>query len=141
MGVLGSGALGVVPRRVQQLAGLEIALETRQDERPAAADALECLAAGLELVVNDGELHLILLRFELEGNARWRFGFHAGMSRTKRVGKPPGRIEFEHFAGNVLLFTLELERERRADLPIRYDAVADPILLRHLFVGQRLEDL
>src|SRR6266581_9252829 len=111
-------AFGLVPGRVQHLAGLEIALQARQHQRPAAADALERLAAGLELVVNDGELHLILLRLKLEGHARWRFGFHPRMRRTKRVGKPPGWIEFEHLAGDVLLLALQLERERRADLPV-----------------------
>src|SRR3979409_2391888 len=92
----------LVPRRVQHFAGFQIALQARQHQRPAAADALERLAAGLELGVNDGELHLILLRLKLEGDARWWFGFHAGMSRTKRIGKPPRRIEFENFAGAVL---------------------------------------
>src|SRR5437868_1936118 len=54
---------------------------------------------------------------------------------------PPRRIELEHLAGDVLLFMLELEREWRADLPIRDDAIADPVLLRHFLVGQRLEYL
>jgi hypothetical protein len=126
---------------VQHLAGFQIALQARQHQRPAAADALERLAAGLELVVDDRELDLILLRLKLEGDARRRFGFHAGMRRTKRVGEPPGRIEFEHRAGDVLVFTFQLERERRADLPVRHHAVADPVLLRHLLVGQRREHL
>src|SRR2546430_758880 len=128
----------LVPGRVQRLAGFQIALQARQHQRPAATDALERLAAGLELVVNDGELHLIPLRLKLEGYARWRFGFHAGMRCTKRIGKAPRRIKLEYLAGDVFLFTLELEREWRADLPIRDDAIADPVLLRHFFVVQGL---
>src|SRR5258708_9094147 len=93
------GALVFVPVRPQHLAGLQIALETRQYERPAAADALERLAAGLETVVNDGEPNLILLLLQLEGDARRRFGVHAVVLRMKRVGEPAPRIEFKHLSG------------------------------------------
>src|SRR5258708_2267107 len=134
------GALVFVPVRPKALGGPQIALEGGQHERPAAADAFERLAAGLETVVNDGEPDLILLLLELEGNARWRLSVHAAMLRMERIGEPPRRIVFEHLAGDIGFFALELERERRADLPVGDDAVAGPVLLRHFSIRQRRED-
>src|SRR3984893_9018928 len=111
-------AFGFIPVRAQDLAGLQVALQARQYERPAAADAFERLAAGLETVMNDGEPDLILLLLDLEGDARRRLAIHAAVLGMKRIGEPPRRIVFEHLAGDVGLFALELERERRADLPV-----------------------
>src|SRR5205807_9903418 len=106
----------LVPGRVQHLAGFQIALQARQHQRPAATDALERLAAGLELVVNDGDLHLIPLRLKLEGYARSRFGFHPVIRRTERRGKARRPVKLEYRAVAVVLSTLLLHRYCRARL-------------------------
>ena len=69
-----SGRLFVIPGRVQNAVGFEVALETGEHERPPFADRIEHFAAFGEIVVRDGELDLILLLFEIDHDARGLLG-------------------------------------------------------------------
>src|SRR5215475_13342297 len=52
---------------------------------------------------------------------------------------PPRRIIFQHFALHDQ-FALATEFDRRADLPVRGDGIAEPESCGHIGIGQRLED-
>src|SRR5262249_34511660 len=108
----------VIPGRVQHAIGLKVAFEAREHEWPAFANRIKYPAAFREVVVRYGELDLVLLLFEIDHDARGllcpvkRF-----VHRVERVGQPPWRIVFEHFA---LYDQLALDEIRPARPPSSY---------------------
>src|SRR5215470_12175921 len=131
----------LVPGRAQHASALQEALEARQHQRPATVDVLENLAARREFVMGDREPYLVLVALDLEGHSRRALAVQTVVLRMKGIGEPPRRIDFEHRPGDAVAFALELESKRRADLPVRLEAVADPVALGHVGAGPSLEDL
>src|SRR6202034_2959070 len=72
------------------------------------------------------------MRFDLEGDTRRALAFHASMVGMERISEPAWRIELQYLAGDVLLLMArQTEREGRTNLPVRFDVVFAPVLLRH----------
>src|ERR1700683_1907096 len=71
--VSGLGRPAIASR--QRFAGVQQALQARQNEGPAAGYGVDELRAVPVHLVGDGQFHRVTVRFELEGRARIAFGF------------------------------------------------------------------
>lgn len=160
-GIVGSHPFGWVSRSGtlasglslgQRLAGLQQGLQAGDDDRPAAADALQHGAAGVEAVVGDGQFDQLPSGLNVEGRFRPPLGSQPGQEllipaeplrelgheSMPGVGQPPGRAGLEHdLPGVGDQHAVVVPGHRRPLLPVRVEGDL-PVAAGERRVGQRL---
>src|SRR5882724_6626206 len=138
---LGIGLL-TVRREVfgQWAAGLQHALQARDHHRPAAGNVAQRLAAFVEIVMRYRELDYRATRLDVEGDARHALLLRICRAGVPGVGEPFWRIRFQHLAFDARR-ALPGEPVGRADFPVGRYAMAEPVALGEVTVGQRMPEL